>query len=136
MPERIFVDTGAWVAISVEDDERHCRAKAEWERLIAHRAQLVTSNYIIDEAITTVRGFAGHAKAAELGERLFRSRLIRRLRIDEGLEQRAWALFKKYADQVFSFTDCTSFAVMEAERIEKAFAFDKDFVIAGFQILP
>lgn len=130
------MDTGAWVAISVEDDQHHPRAQAEWERLLAQRVQFVTSNYVVAEAITTVRGFAGHAKAVELGERLLNSRLIRHVRIDESLEQVAWALFKKYDDHLFSFTDCTSFAVMEAKRIEKAFAFDRDFVIAGFQLLP
>lgn len=136
MPEQVFVDTGAWVALSVEDDRHHPRAEAQWRRLMAERRRIVTSNYVIDEAITTVRGLAGHAKAVELGERLFSTRLVRRVRVDEGLEERAWALFKSYEDQTLSFTDCTSFAVMGAERIKKVFTFDTDFLIAGCQLLP
>ena len=136
MPERIFVDTSAWVAVGSVDDERHARAKAEWDRLITEQAQLVTSNYVISETITTVQGFAGHARAVELGEQLFNSQSLRRVRVDEALERTAWLLFKKYDDQEFSFIDCSSFAVMKAQGMKKAFAFDRDFRIAGFQLLP
>ncbi len=136
MAERVFLDTSALVALSIEEDEHHPEAQRAWDRLIAQRIQCVTTNYVIAETITTVRGFANHARTVEFGERLFHSHVLRRIRIDEKLEQAAWALFKKYDDQEFSFTDCTSFAVMEADKIKKAFTFDRDFQIAGFQVLP
>ncbi|MFQ5813329.1 MAG: type II toxin-antitoxin system VapC family toxin [Anaerolineae bacterium] len=132
----VFIDTGAWIALYVADDANHSAAKAQWEALLAQKTLLVTSNYVIDEAITTVRAIADHAVAVRLGEALFSSRRLWRVRIDEELEREAWALFKRYDDQTFSFTDCTSFAVMRAEKIETAFAFDRDFLIAGFQTLP
>lgn len=133
---KVFVDTGAWIALYVEDDENHVAAKTQWEELLEQKARLVTSNYVIDEAITAVRAFADHATAVKLGEALFTSLLLRRIRIDETLEKEAWALFKKYDDQALSFTDCTSFAVMKSEGITMAFGFDRDFLIAGFQLLP
>jgi len=133
---KVFVDTGAWIALYVKDDENHVLAKAQWEELLKQKARLVTSNYVIDEAITAVRAFADHATAVKLGEALFTSLLLRRIRIDEALEKKAWALFKKYDDQALSFTDCTSFAVMESEGITIAFGFDRDFFTAGFQLLP
>ena len=136
MPERIFVDTGAWVALYLPKDAHHRAARAALEELKRQSAILLTSNYVIAEAITAVRSFASHARAVELGEALFGSRLIRRIPIHERLEQRAWALFRKYDDPSFSFTDCTSFAVMEAEGIATAFAFDRDFVVAGFKARP
>ncbi|MCL6642161.1 MAG: PIN domain-containing protein [Candidatus Bipolaricaulota bacterium] len=134
MPERIFVDTGAWIALYVPRDVHHQEARAAWEELAHHHA--VTTNYVITEAITAVRRLAGHRRAIELGEALLKSRALRRLYIDEPLERAAWAFFTKYNDQDFSFTDCTSFAVMTAEKIKKAFTFDRDFQIAGFQVLP
>ncbi|MCS6903561.1 MAG: PIN domain-containing protein, partial [Candidatus Bipolaricaulota bacterium] len=75
-------------------------------------------------------------RATELGKALLESHVLRRLYIDESLERAAWTFFKEYDDQDFSFTDCTSFAVMTAEKITKAFTFDRDFQIAGFQVLP
>lgn len=132
----VFVDTSAWIALYIADDRNHRAARAQWEELIDRKALLVTTNYVIDETITAVRAIAGHHLAVKLGEALFTSRLLRRLRIDEALEGEAWEIFKRYDDQAFSFTDCTSFAVMRAEGIGTAFAFDRDFLIAGFQILP
>jgi len=132
----VFVDTSAWIALYIADDQNHDAARAQWEELIDREALLVTTNYVIDEAITTVRAIGGHPLAVKLGEALFTSRILRRLRIDEALEAEAWEIFKRYHDQAFSFTDCTSFAAMRAEGIGMAFAFDRDFLILGFQVLP
>ncbi|MDI6710710.1 MAG: hypothetical protein QME76_08520 [Bacillota bacterium] len=38
--------------------------------------------------------------------------------------QRAWELFVRYSDKDFSFTDCTSFAVMNELKLPAALAFD------------
>ncbi len=48
----------------------------------------------------------------------------------------AWQLFVRYHDHVFSFTDCTSFALMRAMSLEEAFTFDRgDFATAGLATL-
>jgi hypothetical protein len=53
------------------------------------------------------------------------------------LEDAAFAIFKRYHDKGFSFTDCTSFAVMKALKLRKAFAFDRHFEqMEGFSRLP
>ena len=40
-----------------------------------------------------------------------------------------------YADQRFSLTDAVTFELMRRERVGSAFAFDQDFVTAGFELL-
>jgi predicted nucleic acid-binding protein len=40
----------------------------------------------------------------------------------------------KLSDQVITYADATSFAVMQAERCSAAISFDSDFVIAGFDV--
>lgn len=47
----------------------------------------------------------------------------------------AEAWLERFADQRFSLTDAVSFEVMRCEKIEVAFAFDRDFVTAGFELL-
>ena len=42
---------------------------------------------------------------------------------------------RKYADQQISFTDCVSFAMMRRLGIGAAFAFDRHFRDAGFQMI-
>jgi len=57
--------------------------------------------------------------------------------VSEDTRTAAWQLFVRYADQLFSFTDCTSFALMRAMKIDEAFTFDRrDFGAAGFVVLP
>jgi predicted nucleic acid-binding protein len=40
----------------------------------------------------------------------------------------------RFADQRFSLTDAVTFELMRRERITHAFAFDQDFVTAGFAL--
>jgi len=49
----------------------------------------------------------------------------------------AWGLFQRYRDKAFSFTDCTTFALMTRLRIAAAFAFDIHFRQYGrFVVVP
>ena len=50
-------------------------------------------------------------------------------------EQRARQIIVAYTDKDFTFTDATSFAVMERLRIGHAFTFDDDFRQYGFTTL-
>jgi len=51
--------------------------------------------------------------------------------------EEAWRLFKAFADHDFSFTDCTSFALMERLHINNAFTFDAHFQEYGrFNVKP
>ena len=40
-----------------------------------------------------------------------------------------------FADQRFSLTDAVTFEIMREERVTRAFAFDRDFTTAGFELL-
>ncbi len=42
---------------------------------------------------------------------------------------------ERFRDQHFSLTDAVSFELMRQERLAAAFAFDTDFVTAGFELL-
>ncbi len=41
----------------------------------------------------------------------------------------------RFADQKFSLTDAVTFELMKRERVTRAFAFDRDFETAGFELL-
>ena len=59
------------------------------------------------------------------------------LRVLPADEARAWQIIEAYTDKDFTFTDATSFAVMERLRIQHAFTFDDDFRQYGFtQLTP
>ena len=50
-------------------------------------------------------------------------------------ELRAREIIRVYTDKSFSYTDATSFAVMERLGIRRAFAFDQHFEQYGFEVL-
>jgi hypothetical protein len=50
-------------------------------------------------------------------------------------ELKAIRLFRKFADQRVSFTDCVSFTLMKRNKLTIAFTFDAHFRLAGFDIL-
>jgi predicted nucleic acid-binding protein len=133
----VFVDTGAFLAAVHRDDTHHQAAAACFRRLAAAGRRLVTSAHVLDEAVTLVRLRVGHRAAVELGERLQHSRMCRLVDVAEDLRLVAWSLFVRYSDQRFSFTDCTSFAIMHSLGLREAFTFDRrDFQAAGFTAIP
>lgn len=133
----IFVDTSAFVALASSKDRNHASARKLLRHLARTHQSLVTSTYVADEVITLVRMRIGHRAAVEAGRAILDSKWCRMLEIDENLREKAWELFRQYDDQVFSFTDCTSFAAMRDLRIQDAFTFDRtDFAAAGFSAVP
>ena len=51
-------------------------------------------------------------------------------------EATAWEIFAARADKRYSFTDCTSFAMMRRLGIRRAAALDDDFRREGFEVVP
>jgi predicted nucleic acid-binding protein len=86
---------------------------------------MVTSNYIADEVITLVRTHLGYEVAVKIGQKLWDESIANLIRITPQDEKRAWEILVSYHDKSFSFTDCTSFALMERLGIPEAFAFDE-----------
>ena len=132
----VFVDSGAFAALADRNDRHHREARRLLRRLARERRTLVTSTYVVDELSTLVRMRVGHAAAVRIGERLMQTRWCRIVEVSEDMRDAAWQLFVRYHDHVFSFTDCTSFALMRAMSLEEAFTFERgDFATAGLTTL-
>lgn len=129
----IFVDTSAWYAYFDNSDADHPAAVEFMNNL---PSPIITSNYVIDETLTLLRTRIGHSLAVSIGKQFFSKHLAQVVRITEKDERAAFKLFTQYADKTFSFTDCTSFVVMQNLGIKQAFTFDKHFQQIGFNKLP
>ena len=57
-------------------------------------------------------------------------------RVDTERFEKARQLFFQHREKDFSFTDCTSFAIMRELRLTHAITTDAHFRQAGFQMLP
>jgi predicted nucleic acid-binding protein len=64
------------------------------------------------------------------------SRRLRLERVDSRRQDRARAIFFRHSDKDFSFTDCTSFVIMQEMGIGAALTLDRHFHQMGFRVLP
>ena len=127
-----FVDTSGWYALIDRRDQWHATARAEVDSLVATGVRLVTTDYVVDEACTLAKARAGAHAAVRLLDLLRRTQGVSWEWVGSDRFWRAEALFRKHRDQGYSFTDCTSFAVMRETRLQRALTSDEHFRVAGF----
>jgi uncharacterized protein len=135
----IFVDTWAWYALTDTGDSNHLIAQIANEELQDAGYTLITTNFVVEETLTLVRYNLGHAAAVRfwhLLQDLIADGLVEYVRIEAVQEASAWQIFERYNDQDFSFTDCTSFAVMRLRNLTEVFTGDHHFLIMGFILKP
>ena len=133
----IFVDSSAWIALFDQRDGFHSRAlqfQAELRRGVHGR--LITTDYVLDESVTFLHLHGVQGGESEFRRILSRSESIQVVWTTPDRFWTAWERLEQRSDKRWSFTDCLSFATMEAIGIRDAFAFDSDFRQAGFRLLP
>ena len=134
----IFVDTGAWIALLNQKDKYHDDAVVIYNGLKQQRAQLLTTDYVIDETATWLKYRANHQVAVQfldLVESVGKTGVLTIAEIDKTLFQEAKRLFRQYDSAKLSFTDCTSFAVCQKHNISETYAFDEHFAMMGITVL-
>jgi predicted nucleic acid-binding protein len=95
---------------------------------------IVAHNYIVVESIALVHSRFGHDAARRLVGDFFPA--VELTWIDEALHAAATSAFLAAGRSAVSFVDRVSFELMRRERIEVAFAFDRDFARQGFRLVP
>jgi len=131
----IFVDTWAWLALANRKDKYHEIAKRGYREIREKGYLIVTSDYILDEVITALFRNVSFNQAVKFVE--FKQIILER--VNEDRFNSAWELRKKYQDKPdISFTDLTSFVIMQELGITKVFTGDEHFekVNLGFEIFP
>lgn len=129
------MDTSGWVALFVNNDQNHKKAVSIFEGIKNSKAFIYTSDYIIDETITTILVRGNHKQSVLAGEAFFTSKIIKIIHVSADYIQTTRGIYQKYKDKMFSFTDVTSFAIMKDLNIIKAFAFDREFTQAGIELI-
>jgi len=129
----IFVDSSFWIGHERERDGRHAEAR----RLAAAYVGTarVTSTAVVAETWTFLRRKAGHLASMAWLDTISRGQGLRVERIDEELEDAAWAWLRVHDERPYSYVDATSFALMRKLRITDALTFDGGFAAAGFNEL-
>ena len=129
----LFADTSAWFALVNRADPDHDLVRGVFEKF---DGRIVTSNFVFDEAVTLCLYRLGHDAALRVGGALQDPGVVDLIRSTPQDEATAWEIFAARSDKRYSFTDCTSFAMMRRLGIRRAVALDDDFKREGFEVLP
>ncbi len=136
---KVFVDTEGWYSLSWDEDSHHEACTRYYQQLVHEGVELLTSDYVLDETITRLRYDFSHVAAMAFWEQVEQAQRQGSLSIMQ-VNSRVWAaainIFRRYEDQDFSFTDCTSFVFAEEEGVDEVFTLDRHFLTMGFVIRP
>lgn len=125
----VFVDTGVFLALYDFDDRYHEKSEELISNALAGDfGRLYTSDYVIDEAITTlfVRT-RQHKIAVEMGKYVIESPRITKFSVGQDAFAEAWLQFMKLGAKGLSFTDCTTLALISKHGIKQIMSFDCGF---------
>ena len=128
---QLLVDTSAVYALIDRDDAYHRKAVSLLRSLPRRGSKPLLTNFIVAES---------HALLlSRLGPEIARDWLLRQVWPVEPVtpqdEAKAREIIQRYTDKTFSYTDATSFAMMERLGIREAFAFDPHFRQYGLKLL-
>ena len=139
---RLFVDTWGWLALEDARDPDHVAVAAHYRSFRERGGLAVTTDYVLDETATRLFGRRPFAEARRFMEALLQGGsggflLIERITTERF--ERAWQLRLRYDDKPhISFTDLTSFVVMQEEGMVDVLTNDDHFgqVNLGFVRQP
>jgi predicted nucleic acid-binding protein len=135
MKQKVFADTGYWIALLNPNDSLHSKAKQLAQGLA--NTQLFTSEMIFAELLNAFskQGKNYRVRAVQFVEYLHQSSEVKVIQQTNELFIAGLELYKQRPDQAWSHTDCSSFYIMQERDILQALAYDKHFEQAGFVAL-
>lgn len=133
---RALVDTSALLALANPRDQYHARAVALARPFAERGGRFVLSVLVLAEFHAHLLYRAGPQRAREVTAALLADPAYDHRDVSPDLIRAAVsAWLERFHDQRFSLADAVSFEVMRRERIAAAFAFDRHFHTAGFELL-
>ena len=129
----VFVDTSALLALLVADDTNHRAAKRAFDSLSREKARLFTTSYVLVETYALLG--RRHGREAVQRFRNDFAPLLDVVWVDAELHEAGLDGFLGRAARSLSLVDAVSFAALRARGAHRAFAFDRHFASAGFELV-
>lgn len=132
--ERVFADTGYWIALLNPRDELHRRA-LEFSKTFGFD-RIATSEMVLTEFLNSLSPYGPyHRRAAASAVVALRRSGAAVVAQTPQLFAAALDRYQSMADKSWSLTDCASFLIMEEQHLGAALTHDLHFAQAGFQAL-
>lgn len=122
---RLFVDTGAFYALADRSDRHHSGVAAAFRELV-DTEELVTSDHVVVETWFLIVSRLGRDAALRFWDAT-ETGVVQVFGVTSSDWHRGHEIARDWPDQGFSIVDCTSFALIERYRIERAMALDRHF---------
>lgn len=136
---RLFVDSSFFIAYYDDRDQWHTHAIRTAKNLIDEDPEFFISDYIYSETVSfllTTHPYHGYSRAQDFDRVVIESEKYAFFRINDSLFHGAKEIFFRYnTDKRWSFTDCTSYAMMTDLGLRKVLTFDEHFSEMGFEII-
>ncbi len=124
---RALIDTGAVYALVSRTDRHHDAAVHFTKDWLAARGLFVLADLVFAEIMTLVKPRLGTPVALRVGRELRENPVYVWTPMSPHLERETWALFQRYDDKEWSYTDCALLAFSAHLKIREIFAFDQHF---------
>lgn len=126
--DRILIDTGAIYAFVTRSDRHHDTARRfvlDWLEL---GGTFLLPDLVFVETMTLLKSRLGAESAVRVGLELRQNPVYSWVALGMARERDTWALFQKYQDKDWSYTDCAILVLAHQERVRSVFAFDDPFL--------
>jgi predicted nucleic acid-binding protein len=128
-----FLDTVGLLALWNESDQWHKAASASFAELLASRANIITTTFVLLECGNAAARRPYRAAVSRLRQQMEQgNRLVAPTNEDW---EAAWTAFEKEDQSGAGIVDHISFVVMRRLGVSKAFTNDRHFRTAGFEAL-
>ena len=129
----LLLDTSGLYALADRKDPLGPKVRELVAARVTRGTRLVLTDYLLDETCTLAKARAGCFAALRLLDLVEASAGFRMEWIGPTRFEAAKGFFRRHADHGYSFTDCTSFIVMQELGLRDAITSDRHFNEAGFR---
>jgi predicted nucleic acid-binding protein len=126
---RIFADAFYYIARLNPADPAHRRARAF---RIGRRVHVVTTEWVLTEVADALAGLRHRPTVTDFLHKLILDPATTIIPASRELYREGLNFYARRRDKEWSLTDCTSFIIMEDERIREALTADHHFEQAGY----
>lgn len=126
-PRRALIDTSAIYAFIYHREEDHLAATAFMQTWFKDGKIFLLPELVFVETMNLIRSRMMPEVAVRVGNKLRHHDSYVWIETTAGLERDTWAIFRRYQDKSWSYTDCHILALARSLQVPRVFTFDSHF---------
>ena len=134
---RALMDTSGIYAFVARTDPEHTAALNFTKKWLARSGTFVLLDWVFIETMTLLKRKISTSVTLSIGRELRQNPLYQWTTLGPQGERETWAMFQKYDDKEWSYTDCGLLVMSRRLKVSEVFSFDEHFKqMPGITRLP